>query len=297
MIIRVAGTTAAALALIAGTGAFSSQPAARQSHAQQIGARQASPRLTTYPMIPARPPAGQAPAFAVGNIPTAFANNWAGYAVARKGVKFRNVTATFFVPFLNCKASPGGSTGTFSSAWVGLDGFLTTSRTVEQDGISANCARNTSRPEYAAWYETFPHPEVQTRIVIHPGDSITATVTFSSRTSKYRMALTDNTNHHHFAVSQRCAVSVCKRSSAEFISEAPSLINGHTVTQASLADYGAESYASVAITSSTGQRGGIISRHWNPTRIVQIGISSGHVIAVPTTLHGSSFDNYWLGEI
>jgi hypothetical protein len=287
MIIGVAGTSIAALALIAGTSAFSSHPAARQSHARPASARHSS-RLSTHPMIPARLPATPAAASAIGNIRTVASQNWAGYAVTRRGVKFRKVTATFFVPFLDCAVSPN----TFSSEWVGLDGFST--RTVEQDGVSADCHGAT--PRYAAWYETFPHLEVQTRIVVHAGDSITATVTFSRRTRKYQMAVIDNSNHHHFAVSQRCALSLCKRSSAEFISEAPTLITGSGPVQASLADYGAESFESIAITSSTGRKGGISSPHWNRAKIIQLGISSHNVIGIPTTLHGLSFDNYWHGE-
>jgi hypothetical protein len=288
MIIRVAGTTAAALALIAGTSAFSSQPAAHQSRAQRASARQSSPRLSTHPMIPARLTAGQAAASAISNIRTVGANNWAGYAATKKGVKFKTVSASFFVPFLNCAVTPGGSNGTFSSEWVGLDGF--SSKSVEQDGISANC--NGSKPEYAAWYETFPNPEIATKIVVHPGDSITASVTFDSKTSKYRMALTDNSNHHHFAVSQKCASKICKRTSAEFISEAPTVNN----VQSSLADYGAESFASISITDSKGHKSGITSKHWNPIKIVQVGIDSHNPVAFPTSLHGPSFDNYWLGE-
>jgi Peptidase A4 family len=288
MIIRVAGTTIAALALVAGTSAFGSQPAAHQSQARHASARQTSPRPSTHPMIPARLPAGQAAtASAIGNVKTVGSTNWAGYAVNKKGVKFRKISATFFVPFLNCAASPGG---TFSSAWVGLDGF--SNGTVEQDGISADC--NGSTPQYAAWYETFPSPEVQTRIVIHHGDSITATVTFNSSTSKFRMAVTDNTDHHHFAVSRKCRT--CKRTSAEVISEAPTIISGGTATQASLADYGAESFNSIAITSSAGRSAGITSTHWNRTKIVEVGFSSHAPIAFPTALHGPSFDNYWLGE-
>jgi Peptidase A4 family len=286
MIIRVAGTTAAALALVAGTSAFSNQSGARQSHAQHSSARQASSRVSTHPMIPARLPAARgalAAAGAISNIRLRGSNNWAGYAVDRRGVKFRSISSTFFVPILNCAVTSGTF---FSSEWVGLDGFAT--RTVEQDGISADC--NGSTPQYAAWYETFPNPEVQTGIAVHAGDSITASVTFNPRTSKYRMALTDTTNGHHFVVSQRCAASLCKRASAEVISEAPT-VNGQ---QSSLADYGAESFASISIASNKG-RGGIRSAHWTPTEIEQIGISSGHRIALPTALHGPSFDNYWLG--
>jgi hypothetical protein len=288
MIIRVAGTSIAALALIAGTSAFSSHPAARQSHARPASARHSS-RLSTHPMIPARLPATPAAASAIGNVRTIGSNNWSGYAVTRRGVKFRKVTAKIIVPFLRCKKTPG----TFSSAWVGLDGF--NSRTVEQDGISANCTRR-SKPRYAAWWGVFPRPEVQTRMVVRPGDSITATVTFNPRTRRYRMTVTDNTRHHHFSVSRKCAGSLCKRSSAEFISEAPTLITRSGLVQSSLADYGRERFAHVTITSSTGRRGGIFSRRWTATRIVQIGFRSHHVIAFPTAVHDRSFRNIWLGK-
>jgi Peptidase A4 family len=285
MIIRVASTTVAALALIAGTSAFSSVPVAHQVRAQHVTARHASPRVATHPMIPASLPAGRAAAAAsaIGNIRLARSNNWAGYAVSRAGVKFRKISATFFVPILNCNVTNGSF---FSSEWVGLDGFAT--KTVEQDGISADC--NGGTPVVAAWYETFPHPEVQTSIRVRQGDSITASVTFNPSTNKYQMALRDNTNHRHFLVSQRCATSLCKRSSAEVISEAP-FVNG---SQSSMADYGAESFASISIASNRG-RGGILSRHWTPTAIEQVGFSTGNTIAFPTALHGPAFDNYWLG--
>lgn len=296
MIIRVAGTATAAIALMAGTSAFGSVPAAPSrtpgTHARHLSARHSSQRLSTYPMIPARLPAADA-AGAVGNIGSRLSTNWAGYAVARRGVRFRKITATIIVPFLHCRRTPG----TFSSAWAGIDGFGSRNRTVEQDGISANCTK-ASKPRYAAWWEVFPRPEVQTGMVIHPGDSITATVTFNSRNRKYRMTLTDNTRHHrqHVAVSRKCSASLCKRTSAEFISEAPTLITRSGLVQASLADYGTERFTHLAITDSTGQRGGIFSSRWKATKIVQVGFRSHAVIAFPTAVRGRSFRNLWRGE-
>jgi len=303
MIIRVSGAAVAALALVAGTSAFGFQPAARQSHARQVSARHTSSVPSTGPMIRAALPASAAAATANGsisniktvngsisNIKTVGSNNWAGYAVTKKGGKFRKVTANFHVPRLDCARTPGGTRGTFSSEWVGLDGFA--SDTVEQDGISADCAPGTSKPTYTAWHEIFPRPEVATKIVIHPGDSITATVAFSPTTHNFRMALTDNTNHHHFSVSRKCAATSCPRSSAEFISEAPG-INGRL---ASLADYRTERFVTTAITSSAGKTGGLSSKRWMATRIVQIGHKTGKVIALPTALQGRSFTNHWHGE-
>jgi Peptidase A4 family len=282
MITRVAGITAAALALVGGTSAFSSQPAAHQSHPQHASASPASLRLSTHPMIPAPLPAGPAAAAVgtIGNVTAVGSRNWAGYAVSRKGVKFRKVSATIFVPFLNCAVTPRR---TFSSAWVGLDGF--SSGTVEQDGISADCAGG--KAHYAAWWEIFPRPEIATSMVIHAGDSITETVTFNPRNGKFLMSVRDNTNHRHFAVARKCAAKRCSRSSAEFISEAPGVNGG----QSSLADYGAESFASISIVA--GQRGGILSSHWKAFKIAQVNTANHHVLALPTTLHAGMFDNYW----
>ena len=79
------------------------------------------------------------------------------------------------MPFLNCAVSPGGTTPTASSAWVGLDGF--TSNTVEQDGIEADCSSGSA--SYFAWREAFPPPSSRS-FKINPGDSITASSAYSS---------------------------------------------------------------------------------------------------------------------
>jgi hypothetical protein len=284
MIFRIAALTATAAVLVIGTTAFAVRTTARPAAGRQVPTQRVSSRPFPHPMIRTRLPAALFAANADSKIKTVGTINWAGYAVTRSRVTFRRVTATFFVPYLSCARTPD----TFSSHWVGFDGF--SSATVEQDGIEADCAG--SRATYGAWYETFPHPEVLSRIVIRPGNSITATVSYSSRRRDYEMQLTDNTNGHHFTVFQKCAASACKRSSAEVISEAPEV----GTQQASLADYGAESFASISITSGGGKTGGISARHWSATKIIQIGNDSNTFIARPTSLHGASFDNYWLGE-
>jgi Peptidase A4 family len=283
MITRVAGISAVALALIGGTSAFSSRASTHQSHAQHAIAAPASLRLTTHPMIPAplpvRPAAGSASS--IGNISALGSRNWAGYAAHRPGVKFNKISATMFVPYLNCAVTPRR---TFSSAWVGLDGF--SSRTVEQDGISADCSGG--RAHYAAWWETFPIREIATSIAIHPGDSVTELITYRPGTRKFVMTVRDNTDHQHFTVARRCPVRNCKRNSAEIISEAPGVNGG----QSSLADYGAESFASISIAANNG-RGGIASRHWRSDAIVQVNTRNHHLLAIPTFLHAGTFDNYW----
>jgi hypothetical protein len=126
---------------------------------------------------------------------------------------------------------------------------------------------------------------------IKAGDSITASVRFSPSSDKYRLEVFDNTNGHHRTVHQKCD-GTCKRSSAEIISEAPT-VNG---TQSSLADYGAVSFSGISITNGSGRTGGIKSSHWSRVKIEQVGFSSMNVIAQPTALNGRSFANYWLGQ-
>lgn len=295
---RFTGTAVAALTLAASAAAFSaSQAIAQPTPAHRAAAVRAIAPPAPHPMVPAALPAGTAgaagnAALGLGSMKTVGSTNWAGYAVDKHGGKFRSIKATFFVPFLNCAVSPGGTNGTYSSDWVGLDGF--TSNTVEQDGVEADC--DGSRAQYFAWREVFPRDEQPSSIKIHAGDSVTASVRYSPSTRKYRMQVTDNTDGQSFTVHQKCAGSACQRNSAEVISEAPTIVIGSKDIQASLADYGAVNFTGISITNGSGRTGGIKSSHWTRTKIEQLGFSSHAVIAHPTALHGASFGNYWLGE-
>jgi len=288
---RLTGTAVAAVTIAASAAAFSAPYAAARTIAHQATAAAAPATASPgpQPMIPAPVPGGPAGTSATTMIDTVFSHNWGGYAVHQKGVTFRAIKATFFVPFMNCAVTPGSTIpGNYSSHWVGLDGFH--SKTVEQDGIEADCISGSAH--YDAWHEVFPRPEQPVSMKIRPGDSITTSVRYSRSTRKYRLEVMDNTNGNHFTVHQRCAGSACVRSSAEAISEAPSDNSGILP----LADYGASSFAGVSITSGSGRTGGIKSSHWSHSKIVQVGGSSNRTIASPTALHGRSFDVYWLGQ-
>ncbi len=288
---RFTGTAVAALTLAASAAAFGAPYAAAQATAHHAAATPAAARPEPHPMIPA---GGAAGPNAIGNITTVHSQNWAGYAVGGPGVKFRKIKAHFFVPFLNCAASPtpSGDPGTFSSHWVGLDGFV--SHTVEQDGIEADCIGGTAH--YFAWHEVFPRPaQPFFSLKIRPGDSITASVKFNRSSGKFRLEVKDNTTGQHRTARQRCSGATCKRNSAEVISEAPTLIINNAAKQTSLADYGALSFAGISISGNSG-RGGIKSSHWRRVKIIQVGFSTHHIIARPTALNGPAFANYWLGE-
>ena len=278
---RVTGTAVAALTFAASAAAFSAPFAAAQVTVHHAVAASATGVPAPHPNIPAALPSGVAAGSnSTFGIKKVGSQNWAGYAVTRG--KFKRIRASFYVPIMNCSIAPN----TFSSHWVGLDGF--NSNTVEQAGIEADCHGSTE--SVFAWREVFPHPEQPFNMTIRPGDSITAKVSF--RNGRFKMRVKDNTTGEHRTVRQQCASTTCRRSSAEVISEAPT-VSGK---QSSLADYGAQAFSGISIRNSNGQTGGIRSSHWNAFRIFQIGISTHNVIAAPTALHGPAFAVYWLGE-
>ena len=212
-----------------------------------------------------------------------FSLNWGGYAAS--GNRFRYVQATFFVPYLNCAATPG----TFSAHWAGLDGLRNS--TVEQTGISADCRGTTAR--YRAWYEIAPRPPVFQNMTIRPGESVVASVYYHRRTGKFTLALTDTTSGRHFRRTASCPSGlICQRASAEVISEAPLGSGGYLP----LADFRAEGYSDVRVTSQAGRHGGLRSSHWETTRLTTIS-QDGGILDQPTSLYrGTAFGMYWLRQ-
>jgi hypothetical protein len=149
----------------------------------------------------------------------------------------------------------------------------------------------------------FPYAEARLPVKIHPGDSVTAEVTYSAAQSDFRLTLTDTTRGEHVTRVRRCPdVTVsgtrvtCPRTSAEVIAEAPETGTGKQLSIAPLSDYGAISFAGIRVTDSAGKTGGIVSSHWSATKIIQLGSSTGPVLAQPTPLSGERFDDYWLRE-
>jgi peptidase A4-like protein len=199
------------------------------------------------------------------------------------GARFRYVRAAFFVPYVDCASTPSS----FSGHWVGLDGAG--NGTVEQDGILAACQGTT--PVYSAWYEMFPLPPVYSNITVRPGNSIVASAYYNSGTGKFTLSLTNTTNGEHFTHTLACpSGSLCQRSSAEVISEAPS--SGTTILP--LTNFRAESFTDVTVTNSHGQRAGLRAPWWG-----SFGVSTentgGAVLDQPTQIfRAKAFDCYWM---
>lgn len=141
--------------------------------------------------------------------------NWAGWAVTGPKGSVTDVKGSWVVPKVTgCTAG----THSYSSFWVGIDGY--SSNSVEQTGTDSDC--NGATPQYYAWYEFYPKPShLVSGLAISVGDVISAEVSFSG--GKFTTKITDTTTGHSFSTS---ASVRAQRTSAEWIAEAPSSTSG-----------------------------------------------------------------------
>lgn len=216
--------------------------------------------------------------------------NWAGYAVTRSGVRFRRVSGSWVVPAADCS---GGNSG-YSSTWVGLGGFRTSSRGLEQTGVDADCTPG-GRAVYSAWYELLPAGAVTVHMGLHAGDRIEAAVTV--RGHDVRLTLRNLATGGSFTRARR--MSSPDLSSAEWIVEAPATCSSSgDCRDLPLSDFGAIAFSRASATTTAGRSGSVSSPLWNSTSITlgqptrRVGFpASASSGATPSSLSssGSSF--------
>jgi hypothetical protein len=147
------------------------------------------------------------------------ASNWSGYALT--GSSYKSVTGRWTVP-----AVPPSRQATYSSAWIGIDGFNNSS--LIQTGTESDSYNG--RTHHYAWWEILPAAETVIRsITVHPGDVMTASITKGSGSS-WMIKISDN-HGGSFTTTQ---TYTGPQSSAEWIVEAPT-VGGEI---APLANYG-----------------------------------------------------------
>jgi hypothetical protein len=220
---------------------------------------------------------------------TVESGNWSGYAVT--GSDFTNAKGSWTVPSVNCSKTPN----TYSAFWVGIDGY--NSSTVEQTGVIAYC--NGTRAAYYAWYEFYPAGSVEiTSVPVSPGNEISASVSYSG--SEFTTTITNETTGKSYSKSSR--VSGAKRSSAEWIAEAPCCTGSGGILP--LSDFGTayfgEDYTGIADTNYATETStsGPISAFGSDVQEIIMVSSSGADEAVPSALTdgGTSFDVVWKSE-
>ncbi len=208
--------------------------------------------------------------------------NWSGYAIEypslanpQSGV-VTDVKGTWVVPAV----SSSGSTNTYSSAWVGIDGY--SSNTVEQIGTEQDWYNGA--PRYYAWYEMYPKLSFVINKPVQPGDTINAEVQYVK--GKFQLTMTDVTQNWTFTTSQKSGQAI--RSSAEWIMEAP--WSGGVLP---LADFGTITFSNASATINN-HTGTISDPSWQYDDINMVD-SNGNIKAQTSNLNstGDSFDVTW----
>jgi hypothetical protein len=186
-------------------------------------------------------------------------SNWAGYSVHRSGVKFRKVVGTWIQPSATCTAGER----TYSSVWVGLGGFSTNSKALEQIGTEIDC-NAAGKVVSSAWNELVPAPSRDIRMRVDPGDEVNAGVVVVDH--KVTVTLKDLTRGTTFT--RTVKASPIDVTSADWIIEAPSECEGTSFCQPlSLADFGTASFTRARAETVSGHTGTISDRRWVTTKI------------------------------
>jgi hypothetical protein len=184
--------------------------------------------------------------------------NWSGYAVTTNPGAVSAVSGSWVVP-----AASGAGTG-YSSDWVGIDGFGSSS--VEQIGTEQDVING--RTQYYAWYEMYPSGAVAIPMAVHPGDTVSAAVTYGS--GAFTLTITDTPVGgvaQTFTTTQ--ADPGAARSSAEWVVEAPSSSYGILP----LANFGTVSFTGARATIN-GATGSIGDPAWQSAQVQQINMVS-----------------------
>jgi hypothetical protein len=178
-----------------------------------LGASQAAGHtFFHHPRIPLPRPAKRAAGWA--------SSNWSGYAITGSG--YNSVTGRWTVT-----AAARSRKQTFSSEWVGIDGYNNSS--LIQTGTESDYYNGSAH--YDAWWEILPAAEtVIPSISVRPGDVMTASITHGSGSS-WTITITDTRSGASFSTTQ---TYTGPGTSAEWIEEAPT-VGGRVAT---LANYG-----------------------------------------------------------
>jgi hypothetical protein len=218
---------------------------------------------------------------------TVGSTNWSGYAVeTSSNAPFGQATGSWTEPSaVSCPRR--GST--YSSFWVGLDGY--SSNSVEQLGTDTDCS--SGRPQYYAWYEMYPNPSYLIPHTVRPGDTVTATVSNTSAGS-YTLSLTDVQQKWTFTTVQ---TGTYANASAEWVAESPSLCSKSSCTLAQLTDFGTVSFSG-AKAATTGESPSPVSSfttNGGPHDIVMVTSSGTTIRALPGALNfaGTGFSDTW----
>lgn len=214
--------------------------------------------------------------------------NWSGYAVVTNlsHPATNSVTAVYgswVVPTLS--SAPHN---TWCSLWVGIDGY--SSSTVEQLGTEHDWY-NGHQQNYV-WFEMYPNYSYEiTGFPARPGDLMSASVVYQGN-NVFVLSIANITAGVHTTVPTSYTTSrVAKRSSAEWVMEAP-----YSGSILPLSHFGTASFSNCTATINN-IHGAINNSHWADDMLTMV--TSNHTVkAAPSALssNGQAFTVVWHHE-
>ena len=142
------------------------------------------------------------------NVSGSYSSNWSGYALSGSKGMYNRVSGSWIVPYVR-----PSSTSSYSSAWIGIDGYLNSS--LIQTGTGHDFVHG--KPYYYAWWEILPAFATIIPHPVHPGDCMKAIIVKRTCT-KWLICLKNLTRNWTFRTVQQYSGP---QSSAEWIVEAP----------------------------------------------------------------------------
>ena len=216
----------------------------------------------------------------------ATSSNWSGYAVTGANGLVSDVKGSWVVPAIlgNCS-----STNQYASFWVGIDGY--DSSTVEQIGTDSDCQNGSA--VYYAWYEFYPHFSYNVPITIHAGDVISAEVSYGAA-GKFTVSITDESTTPKQSWSTSQKMPNAKRSSAEWIIEAPSSGGILPLADFGTVDFGFD-YTGVSPTCWATVEGvpGAVGSFASFVEITMVASNGAHMFQPSLSTDGTSFSDAW----
>ncbi len=224
--------------------------------------------------------------------------NWSGYAAitgtsAQPNPTYDSVTevsGSWKVPTL----IPNVNGDTFSSAWVGIDGYV--SPTVEQ--IGTNHFVINGEPVYEAWFSLYP---AATQLIdgfpVSPGDIIEGRVVYRgqdfSGNGIFCLTIKNRTQNVKFSTTQHTLPGQpAHLSSAEWIVEAPGIVDPR-IPCINLAFLPLANFNTIPFyqceAKINGLEGGIDNRHWTFDAITMV--SNSIIKAIPSALSRGGDDS------
>lgn len=215
--------------------------------------------------------------------------NWSGYAALTnlnnpQVGSVSKVSGSWMVPTVSPSAQR-----TFCSIWVGIDGYK--SGTVEQIGTEHDW--NQGRQVNYAWFEMYPRAMYKiVDFAVDVNDHIGAEVTYVGN-NNFQLTIANYTKNIYTIVPARYTrMKRAKRSSAEWIVEAPSSLNGVLP----LANFGV-AFLSNCLATINGINGAINNGNWQHDAITMVTRNQA-VKAQPSALSGDgqSFQVQWMRQ-